>query len=298
MSFNVDSDAAKLRGEASGNLAGTSGKTRMDMDITSETDSGPMTTAVEVMSLVEEEKTDYYFRYKNVSAKDPLASQQLSAYFKPVLGKWIRTDVTEEEENRTASFQEDGASAMLEALAMYAPVASLNDKDRQTYLAAINKYGLYQVENQIENTRFRGIEARKLLVSINKETLIEFERELSSTMSEESRFQRSDTQFIDQLFAGQPTLTSEVYVAPNTDQLVGVAMNVDLQEPVMESSFNSVVDKLSASMLLDYGRKLNVTAPQQSITEAEFEALLGDGLTLPETEAGDMPTQETMYIEG
>lgn len=221
------------------------------------------------------EQSEQYMRYKSVTSSDQSVNAAVAAIFKPTLDKWVKAEPSDDDSAST--FETEGALASMDIFDIFAPVAALSQPDQSAYLQAVDKYELYSVNKQITPTRYKGVAARQIRVSINKDALLEFDSEVSQSLSKAANYQRLDSQFVDEFFAGKDTYAANVYIN-NANKIIGVALDIDLKQPVTEQSFSSKVDKVSASMLFEYDRPYTITEPAGAISEDEFNNLLGQSM--------------------
>jgi hypothetical protein len=270
-SFDIKSENTKFKGEIEGDINGKNGKARGDLVVDGKQDDVPITVDAELI-VIETDKSEAYVKYNSVTSKDAQYNANVVSYFEPALNKWVK--FTNEEEEKPTSFEEDGALASLDATAIFMPFTNLNEADKAKYVEVLNKYTVYTVEENIEDTQFKGLDARKFTVSVNKQAYEEFERELDSVLSTDSEFERLDSKFIDQLFGKDSILSANVYLKPKQAMIIGSEIAINLDDAVTETTFGSTVDKIDISVLIEDNRKANISVPSSSISEEEFQNLL------------------------
>lgn len=274
-SFDIDSGDTKVTGEFVGDLGGSESRLRADLSVSSESNGVPVSVAAEMISIGENDKSENYVRYKSVTSSNALYKPEIESYFAPTLNTWVKLAESSSETTTPTSFTDDGALAAFDALGIFAPVAQLSEADQQVFLSAVDKYNIYQVDEAIESTRYKGIEARKIKVHINKDAFTELEKELSEALSDEAEFEQYETAYVDQLFGKDNKLSADVYLSAKSATIIGVSMEVDLDVPIQESTFDTILDKINASVLIEYNRQATIEAPADTITEEMFNALLG-----------------------
>lgn len=275
VSFDIDSGNSKLKGEFVGDLSGDNVRMRADIDVKTFSNGIPLTISAELIGISRDEKTDAYVRYKSVSTTDTKYAATIVNYFAPVIGKWENTSKGDKEEKKIpTTFESDGGVAIFNAIGIFAPISSLSDTDQKVYLSALDKYNIFNVDKEIEKAQFKGIDSRKLEVSVKKDAFTEFEKEVSQSLSAEAKYDRLDSKFVDQLFGKNDILRATVSV-DNKGNIIGVEVKVDLEAAVTETSFNTTINSVEASVLVEYGRKMTIEAPKDAISEKEYNSLLG-----------------------
>ena len=141
---------------------------------------------------------------------------------------------------------------------------------------AVDKNGVYESGNNVQVTQFNGVNARKITVSVNKDALMKVDNELSQTLSKDADYKKTPVRFMDQLFGKSDRLSADIYLAPDKPVIIGAVLQVDLDRPVTETEFDTTIDKIRTSLFIDYNRDLVIKAPESSITEQQFDALMPD----------------------
>lgn len=277
-SFDVSSDSTKMRGEFIGSPNSNEGRLRADLDVSFEQDDVPLDLSAEMIIIGKEDEnkkdaSEGYLKYNSLTTSNAEFKQNVEDYFSPVINKWVKLD-NDNDEDKPTSFEEDGALAAFDTLGVFLPITKLSESDQKIFLDAIDKYNLYQVSDKIENERFKGIESRKVRVSVKKDALLEFEKEVSETLSDDADFEKFDVKFVDQLFGKDNEFSADVYFDLDEPKIIGASIEIDLDEPVKEAEFNTSVDKVSTSILIEYDRKLTIEAPKGTITQTEMSTLL------------------------
>lgn len=273
VSFHIDSKNAKYRGN--GQLVSSTDeiKVRANMDVSAEFDGIPAQIVAEMIS-IEGDSQDSYLRYKSVDSDGSEFSDLLVDYFKPALNKWVR--ISADEEDGPVSFEEQGALATMSVANIFMPFGELDQDGQDSFLDLADKYNLYIVDEEVESTTFKGVNARKVSVSIEKDPFIEFQNELESQLSSDNEFEKFKTAFIDDLFGSNDKLSADVYVDAESAQIVGLELDIEVDESVEHTAFNVAVGRVKASFLIDRSRSSSIEAPSNYITEDEFNALLDE----------------------
>ena len=272
--FDLNSGDIQMRGEFKGDVAGESGDIRGDFDINFELDGIPIQTSIEIIG-IEGETSESYLRYKSLTSDDAEYGDAVEEYFNPVLGKWLKADEDDtDDEDSPWNLEEDGPIGVFGALGIFFPLSNLSDADREIYLGAIEKYNLYDVDSAIESQRFKGIETRAITVSVKEDAFVEFDKEMSERLSADANFERSDTAFIDDMFGKNNTLTAQIYLDTEEDRIIGIEQVIELNRTITETEFDTSFDKVKYSLLVDYDRPLSIEAPKDYLTEDQFDALL------------------------
>src|SRR5690606_23473492 len=222
----------------------------------SSTEGIPLSITAEAIGIEEGDVSESYFRYKSVVSSDPEYGQSLENYFSPAIDKWVKADDdASEDEEEPSSFIDQGAMAAFDAIAIFAPITHLSDADREIFFATVDKYNLYQVGEEIENARFKGVEARKVRVSVQEDAFTEFEREASEALSDEANYRKFDSTYTNHLFGKTNSLAADVYIHPETANIIGVDLRIDLSEPIDENAYGTKLDKINTSLLIEYDRE-------------------------------------------
>lgn len=276
-SFDVDAGDSIVSGELIGDVQGENGRMRATMEVDSYSDEVPISMTAEMIIIAEGSKSEQYMRYRSLSSSDVEYRDAVESYYAPVMDSWVAIEDTEDEtEDEPMSFEEDGALAGMDALGIFLPLTGLSAEDQDVYLNAIEKYQLYSVDKTIESSRIKGIEARKLRVTVAKDVFKEFESEIAEALSDEAGYRKSDGLFVDQLFGNDDKLIADVYLDTAEPRIVGVEFAVKFDEPIHETTFDTTLETVKVSMLVQYDRSLTIEAPAKTITEDEMSALLGE----------------------
>lgn len=271
--LTIETENIDLNGEFKGLVTGGDGSGKFEFKTESSFDGIPVKLSAEMLSLTENDKDNTYFRYRSISTDNEQFSGLLNEYFEPVINVWTKAPDTEDEEDAT-SFEDDGPLAVVSLLGMYAPITNSSEKDQQTYLSLMDKYDLYQVGETVEETTFKGTDARKLQVSIKKEALLAFEKEAVQQLSEDEDYEQLSEEFVDQAFGESGILRADVYLSPDEAVITGVYLETELSEEVQENAFETKMREISSSLLIDYDRDFKVEAPTDAVSEEAFSQLL------------------------
>ena len=274
-SFNVDSGATKFKGDFSGSPSGNDARVRGTMDISSDARGLPLSMSAELVGIGKgtKDKVDKYLRFTAVTTSRSAYKQKVQETFAPVLNKWVKMN-DDSSPDEPSTLEKDGAGAALDLLDFYAPLVSLSDSDKDIFLSSVDRNNLYEVADGIEKTQYKGVEARKVRVSVNKDALLKVEDEVAAAISKESNFEASDPQFIDEVFGKRGKLTANVYLSPDSAKIIGVEIHLDLDKPIDETQFDTTLDKITTSILVNYDRELAIIPPDSFITEDEMNALM------------------------
>lgn len=279
-SFDVSSDSTKMRGEFIGSPNSDKGKFRADLDVSFDQDGVPLDLSAEMIIIGKEGKnkkdaSEGYLKYNSLTTSKTEYKQNVEDYFSPVINKWVKLD-NDSKDDKPTNFEEDGPLAAFDTLGIFLPITKLSESDQKIFLDAIDKYNLYQVGDEIDKEKFKGIESRKIRVSVKKDALLEFEKEVSEKLSDDAGFEKFDAKFVDRLFGKDNEFSADVYFDLEESKIIGADIEIDLDKPIKEAEFNTSVDEVSTSILIEYDRKLNIEAPKGAITQSEMSALLGN----------------------
>lgn len=275
-SFDVDSENTNFSGELLGDLQSKERRLRADISVSSVLDGTvPMSLKGELIAIEENEISEGYLKYESVTSSNSTYRQNLEGYFAPVINKWIKLGEKKiEKGERSVTFEEDGALAAFELTSVFAPVAGLNKNDQEVFITAVKEYSLYEIDETIENTRIKGMDARKVKVSIQKDVFLDFEKEVNRNLSEDAEFQVFDSEFVDQVFGSDDMVTADVYLSEDEAVIIGVEYDIDLDEPVIESSFETRVERISVSFFIEYNQDTTIDKPKNAITTEQMGQLL------------------------
>lgn len=275
LSFDIRAGDQTYKGQAKGDIAGDNSMVSLDFDVKTTSDDVSMQLRAQAITIATKGKPDEgYVRYTSISSPDESYAQYIDDYFRASNDKWVKMSDTNNEDKPT-SFEDDGPIAVFDFVGVFTPIFSLNAGDREIFLKAIEKYHLYTLSETIEQSQFRGIQVRKLQVSIRKDDFMEFEKEVSQSLSKEADFTRLDDDFVDQAFGADNQLRADVYIDAKKPVIVGVDMNVKLLKPVTENTFQTTIGTISTSVLIDNSRNFTVEAPKDYISQDQYNALLG-----------------------
>jgi hypothetical protein len=76
------------------------------------------------------------------------------------------------------------------------------------------------------------------------------------------------------VFGKSNEVSADVYLSPDNATIVGAELNLNLDTPVRETDFDTMLDKISTSILVDYNRDLTLNRPESFITEKELETIM------------------------
>ncbi|MHB8858150.1 MAG: hypothetical protein ACYC6Z_01500 [Thermoleophilia bacterium] len=275
-SFDIDSGAVKLNAKFAGPASGKNGRLQADMEVNSVMQGVPVTMAMQIIAIENQGKSDEYAMFKNVSSSESSYKQKIESYFAPAIGKWTKMAGTDHQ-NQPSTFAKDGPLAVSDLLSVFDPLYSLNEDDQKIFLSSVDKNNLYVVDETIENTQFKGLDARRIRVSINKDAFVNVDKEVSGAVSNASDWKTSDPKYADQVFGKNKTFSADVYLDPNDAIIIGVSLVVDLADPITESAFNTTMSKITASILVDYNRTISIEAPGKFYSQQEMDALMKQG---------------------
>lgn len=276
VSYESVSDDIKFVGEIQGDLSvdSNTGNSRNDITVNTEDEGIPFSYDFELLTLAKDKNSkEAYMRARSITSSSVKYKANVEEYFAPVINKWQKLSDNEKGDDKT-SFEDDGPFSGVVVSAIFIPLVHLDEADRAKYLEVLDKYDLYQVSKKFEETTFRGIAVRKLTVSVNKDTLSEFEKEVESVLNNDN-FKRTSTTFLDQLFGNDDTITATVYLSSEENQLVGVECEIKFDKAITETVFNTTMKSIDTSVLIDSSRSLNIEPPKEFITEEQYNALLG-----------------------
>lgn len=267
--FEVDGGAEKLKGEFSGT------RMRGNMEINGSMDGVPVSMSMDAIFIGTgtKDKVEEFAKITSLTTSNSLYRQDLQSYFAPAINKWVKSndDGTPDE---PTTFEMDGAFAALNLIDWYAPLVSLSDSDKNIFLTSVDKNNLYEVGNNIEKTQYKGVEARKIQVSINRDALVKVDKEVSDTISKESGFRPSDSKFIDEAFGKNSKLSADVYLATDSARIIGVTVHINFDKPITDSETEAVLYEITASVLVYYKQGPAINPPDSFMTEAEMDALM------------------------
>lgn len=273
-SFDVDSGDTRFKGEfiaSPGNW--DKGNIRGEVEIKSSIEGIPVIMAAELIAIEDGDRPDGYVKYMSVTSPDIAYKQQVEDFFAPALDKWTKM-ADDGDEDDGDGFDEDGAMAAMSLVDIFFPVSTLSSADREVFLSAVDSNDLYQVGEDIETTQYQGAAARKITVTIDKDTLLACDREINEAISEDADFESLDTDFIDQVFGDSDSLSADVYLSQDAASIIGVSLNLKLDPPIDETVFDTTLKKIKVNISILEDGQLTIEAPSSFITEKELDALM------------------------
>lgn len=274
-SFVVDSPDAQLKGELFGDLRTGDARMRVDFDMKGTIEDVALSAATEMIVIEKGDLVENYVKYKSVTSPNREFNQALKDQFAPVVGKWFKQATDDKDDNPT-SFEDNGVVAAFSAVNIFAPFQAppYGEADKKVFLSALDSYSPYQISGEAQETVFKNNQARKIVVTGRKDAFRKFDQELKDKLSKEADYKGFEAAFIDQLFGVDNELEADVYLSSDSAQIIGVNLKIDLDEPIEDPAFNSVIDKVSVSFLLEPNSTFTIEAPKDAMTEAQMQRLL------------------------
>lgn len=270
IAFDVASENFELDGELQGNMAGDSGKYRMNFEVDGEVDGLPLKMAAEAIGVVANSNEELYIKYTEISTDDTFYDALLQAQVKPYLNQWMLSpNGSGNDEDTPTSFEEDGVMATFNIAGVFAPLNSMNSKDREAYMAALKEYEPYTVDKSITKTSFNNKPARKLDITLHKEQFKQFEAAAEKVLSDDAEFENFDDEFVDQFFGGKNTLTAEVYMDEKKNEIVGVSYAIDLEEQLKDPALDGEYQSIQSELVVDYSKDLQIDIPETTLNADE-----------------------------
>lgn len=267
----VDSDATKFNGQ----FTGTAGNQRVqgNMDVDMNVRGIPVSISADMIAIGtgKTNQEDLYMKFANISASG-VHKQQLEAVFAPVLNKWVKTN--DDKPDKPTTFENSGELATLDIVSWFLPLESLSDSDRNVFLSSIDRHDLYNVADGVENAQFQGVAARKIKVSIKKDVFAQVDMEIGAAISPASGYKTTDLTFIDEVFGKGGVVSADVYLSSDSQSIIGATVQLKLDKPVKDNSFNTSFNEVSGSMFVDYSQGLTISPPDNFISQAQMDALM------------------------
>lgn len=273
ISFDIKSDNMTLEGEATGNVSGSEGSMQSNILIQSSSQGVPLSMDVDMRVPSAKEKK-VYMKYNKVSSSDPTYGPYISSLFDSISGKWIQTS-NDDTTDTASDFSKDGPTAVFDIAGLYVPLTSLNAKDKTTYLNGIHKYHLFTVGDDVKETTFKGVSAREIKVTIDKDALKQFDKDMASSLSKDADYQSMSTKYINDFFGDKQTFTANVYLHPDQEKITGIAYDVNFAQEMTDTTFDVSTKSIKTSLLIDYNRKLVVEVPKDYMSEQQFSQAIG-----------------------
>lgn len=273
VSFDVVSENSRFKGQLISNLKSGDGTVRADYEMNGESDGVSLKMSGEIINVEKDKITQGYAKYGAVTSSDAQYGTAIESYFAPVLNKWVKLP-EEKREDEPTSFDREGSMAAFNGVAALAPYNSYSEADKQVFLSALDTHDLYEIDELIKQTKYRGADVREVHVTVNKDAFTAFDKELAAKLSPEADHKGFESAFLDQLFGKENTLEGLVYLHPSEPKIIGADFEVDLDEPVEDGSLGVVVDKVHVSFLLESSQKFKIDIPTDTMTEAQLERLL------------------------
>lgn len=274
-SIDVDSGSTKFKGEFSGSPAGNNARMKASLDVNSSMNGVPVSMSAEEIAIGTgvNDKNDVYMRFTSVTTSDSSRRQALEAVFAPVINKWVKTTIGNGSDKPT-TFENEGPLAALDLLGFYAPLVSLNDSDKNIFLSSVDKNNVYTVEGGVEQAQYNGAPARKIKVVVDKNAIMNVDKEVSASISKSANYKSSDVSFLGEVFGKSGKLTACVYLSPDAAKIIGVEINLDLDTPIEDNTFHTTLDKIKVSASINYSPGPAIAAPDSYMTEQEMDALM------------------------
>lgn len=267
--FEVESDNVKFDGKF-----GSSPKalhSKIAGTITAE-EGESSTSIIEIMGLQQKDKIESYLNFRSIGAAN-VEDQILADVYKPIVGKWAKFSGTSSDV-KSPSFEDHSFLAALDILGVFTGFGAIDQKEQQAYVSALDQFKPFAVDKKVEKAKFKGQDARKLKVTINKETFKKFDEAAAKGINNKDVYQEFEDDFIDDFFGNNSDLTADVYLDTKKSIVVGVELNLKLKDEITDSYSSTPIKDIKATVSLQPGKETEIKAPESFISEEEFRRLL------------------------
>lgn len=279
-SIEIESDGTKLQGESILRPDQGDNRFKVSLDQSYEFHTIPVNSSTEVIVISKEngdKKDDLshvetYTKLKSITSPDTEYKQGIEDLYLPLINKWVKSDGAKHKDN-IMSLETSGALAVASVMELFLPVSPMDENDQKIFIETIDKYNLYQVGNDIQREQFKGIDARKVNVSVNKDAYLELIKELSERLSDGDDFKKPNQKLIDDLFGQDNQLSADVYFDLKQPKIIGAHADIVLDEAVTETKYNTKIQQISFTVMIEHGRELTIETPEGAIDESEVISL-------------------------
>ena len=277
LSLDINAINEKYTGELKGDISGEESKMKFELGAKTYFDLAkqePVDIKLEVIEKRDKEDEDGHMRFTSISSPVREVDYYTKYIFGGVIEKWIEFDYTEAADTNTdniPSFREEGGLASLYLIDPIIPMGNYNEKDQKNFFDLAEKYNLYKTSEEVEESLFKGIDARKIDITISKDSLKELQNEAKQTLPEESGYQTLDSSLLDEIFGASNEMVVELYVKKDKPKLIGINYQINLSQPIEAGIFQASIQKITTNIFIEYDRELILDMPQSYLTEEEFQ---------------------------